>query len=164
MRNLLIIFSFLLLLPAISFSQETEEEFDHHCLVKENSFTLGLGAVYSLELESVGINSRFYYNVGEHICFGPEFSFVKSNTKQILDLDLVGHYIFETKLVGIYPLVGVNYTSENEDIIKEEAFGVVFGAGLHRNVKNIGFFAEYAHVESKLADDFITLGLFYFIK
>ena len=149
------------ILPLGSYAQtkEENEESNHHCLFEEKSVTVGLGTSYSLNLETIGINSRVYYNLGEHICFGPEFSFFKKDEEKVYDIDIIGHYIFETKLAGLYPLIGLNYTIEESTHHTEKEFGVVFGAGAHRNFNKITVFAEYAHVESDLKDDFITIGL-----
>ena len=137
---------------------------NHHCLFEENSFTIGLGATYSFQLEGMGVNSRLYYNVGEHVCFGSEFSYLKKGEESIYDISLIGHYIFETKLVGIYPVLGANYTKESDEHESEEAFGAVFGGGIHRNFGKLTAFTEYTHIESTLRDDFVTLGLMINLK
>ena len=145
-------------------SEHEEEGESHHCLFKKNSIAVGLGAPYSFHVEGVGINARVYYNSGEHICFGPEFSFVKNGELSLYDFNFIGHFIFETKIVGIYPLAGVNYTIEEDPHGKEEAFGAVVGGGLHRNVDSFTFFAEYSHVISPLKDDLITVGALFNIR
>jgi hypothetical protein len=144
--------------------EKGEEGFEHHCLFEEKSMTIGLGTSYSFELESVGINSRVYYNLGEHLCMGPEFSYFKKGEETVYDFDLVAHYIFETKFAGLYPLAGFNYTIEENEHHTEKEAGCVFGAGAHRNFNKLTVFLEYAHVESKLADDFITVGLMINLK
>tara|TARA_B100000508_G_scaffold140954_1_gene144538 strand:- start:18457 stop:18972 length:516 start_codon:yes stop_codon:yes gene_type:complete len=156
----------LILMPLMGISQhaETSEGSESHCYFKKNSFSLGIGLPYSLKLDVAGINARFYYNIGEAICFGPEFSYFNNGHEEVMDVDFVGHYIFETPWVGLFPLAGVNYTLEKSNHRTLNAVGVVFGAGLHRNFGKVSLFGEYAHVESKLPDDFITLGLFYNFK
>lgn len=168
----------LLLISVLSFSQEekeheehkegvekeNEEEFGHHALLEERSFTFGLGVPYSFVLDAPGINSRFYYNIGEQICLGPEFSYFKKDEEAIYDMNFIGHYIFETKIAGVYPLAGVNYTIETSEYETERAFGLVAGAGLHRSFNRIMLFAEYSHVFSELHDDFATLGVMYHFK
>ena len=155
----------LLILVSISFfgfSQEstvTEESNFHHCYYPENSFTIGVGATYSFKLEAVGVNARAYYNIGEKWCFGPEFSYVKNNEATLYDMSVIGHYIFETPLVGIYPVVGGNYSIEEGEHETINAFGVVFGGGVHRNFNKVTVFAEYTHIQSELQDDFVSLGL-----
>lgn len=153
----------LFFLTSICYAQHGsgEEEFDHHCLLPAKSWSLGVGVPYSFHAESVGFNSRFYYNIGHAFCFGPEFSYFKTDELQLLDFDFLAHYIFETPITGVYPLLGVNYTAEEEHGHGEGAFGVVFGGGLHRNFSALTVFAEYAHVQSELADDFVTLGVMY---
>ena len=138
---------------------DTREEESHHCLNEENSFSFGPAATYSIPLNAMGINSRLYYNIGERLCFGPEFTYLKKGEETIYDFNFIGHFIFETKIVGLYPLIGVNYTIEKIHEESDEAFGVVFGGGFHRNFNWVTAFAEYSHIESHLRDDFVTVGL-----
>jgi hypothetical protein len=145
-------------------SEGDSEGEDHHCLFKRNSLAIGAGLPYSFVINGAGINTRLYYNIGEHICFGPEFSFFKTVDLQISDFNFIGHYIFETKLFGLYPLAGVNYTIEKDPHESEEAFGVVLGGGLHRNFGLFTVFAEYSHVQSHLRDDFLTIGTLFSIR
>ena len=161
----------LLLLPLASIAQEREEEhsdeeFDHHCLFEERSFSIGLALPYTTHFKTAGVNMRFYYNMGEKFCFGPEVAFFQKDDTDILDIDFVGHYIFETPWFGIYPLVGANYTREKEDESnkEEDAIGLVFGGGIHRNFNKITAFAEFARVQSELSDNFITTGFFFTFK
>ncbi len=144
-------------------SSDREAE-GHHCLFKKNSISLGLGAPYSFHFNGVGINARVYYNIGENICFGPEFSYFKTGELDVYDFNLIAHYIFETKLVGIYPLIGANYTIEKAPHESEEAFGAILGIGLHRNFGPFTVFAEYGHVQSRLKDDFVTVGAMFTIR
>lgn len=76
-------------------AEEKQDEY-HHCFAEENNFSFGLGLPNSFELNTVGFNSRFYYNSDEKICFGPEFSYFKTDEVKLLDLDFVVHYIIET--------------------------------------------------------------------
>jgi hypothetical protein len=148
-------------------SEEEKEEIGeegHHCLFKKNSVSIALGVPYSFHFKAVGINTRVYYNVGERICFGPEFSYFKKGEFTALDFNFIGHYIFETKLVGLYPLLGVNYTIEKDTHETEEAFGAVIGGGLHRNFGLLSVFAEYAHVQSRLRDDFVSVGMMFNLR
>jgi hypothetical protein len=144
--------------------EEGSEDFNHHCLFKRNSISIGVGGTYSIPLSASGVNTRAYYNIGEHICFGPEFSFFRKEELKVLDFNIIGHYVFETKLVGIYPLIGMNYTIEKDTHESESALGVVFGGGFHRNLGLFTVFAEFSHVESHLRDDFITVGAMINIK
>ena len=149
------------------FTQETkknEEGKGSHCYFKKNSVSIGLGIPYSIKFQSVGVNARVYYNLGDASCFGPEFSYFNNGHEEVVDFDIVGHYIFETPWMGVFPLAGVNYTIEKGEYHTEEALGVVFGAGVHRNFGKIALFGEYAHVESALNDDFVTIGLFFNVK
>ncbi len=133
------------------------------------SITLGIGAPYSSELETVGLNLRVYYNVSPHICFGPEYSYFKSGDTEVQAFDFVLHYIIETDIVGIYPLLGSNYTIEKEEFEfeqeTEEEFGIVFGGGIHKTFyKNLTAFAQYSRVELGIEDDIFALGLMYTFK
>ncbi len=160
------IFTFLIILSAqLGQAQEEikNEEF-HHCLVEENSFSFGLGMTYSFELSTLGINSRLYYNAGEVLCFGPEFSYFKKEEDMIWDVDFVVHYIIETPWLGLYPVLGINYTKESSEHKREDAVGFLWGAGIHRNLNKITLFAEYTRVESTLSDNFLTMGLMYRFK
>jgi len=150
------LFIILFLTIQLSFSQHNEQSKE-----LENSFTAAIGLPYSFHLKSLGINTRLYYNIGEHICFGPEVSFFKKNETSILELNFVGHYIFEIKHIGVYPLLGINYTIEKESFFKEEELGLVVGVGAHKNFNKIMLFVEYSHIESHLKDDFATIGLMY---
>ncbi len=160
-------YTLLVLLMAFAISssaqeEKTEEDGEvHHCFVEEHSVSFGIGIPYSFELETIGINARVYYNLTEKICFGPEASFFKKDDKTVKDVELVGHYIFETKWVGIYPLIGVNYTQETEHEHTVDAFGFVYGAGTHRNFGKFTAFMEYSRVQSDLKDHVFSLGVFY---
>ncbi|MEO5603051.1 MAG: OsmC family protein [Cyclobacteriaceae bacterium] len=95
--------------------QKAETNSYHHWVFQKTSFVGGLGAVYSNEFQSRGIKSaRFYYNANKRFCFGPEFSYLRNSDNSLWDVDFVAHYIFETKWIEIYPLVGVNYSKGKE--------------------------------------------------
>ncbi|MFT7086278.1 MAG: hypothetical protein ACJAV5_002003 [Vicingaceae bacterium] len=166
MKNYIVILLLVILAKSASAqtAAEKEEELNHHCLFDEKSVTFGLGSSYAFNVETIGINSRIYYNLGEQLCFGPEFSFFKKEEEKVYDINFIGHYIFETKLAGIYPLAGINYSIEENSTRTEKATGFVVGAGVHRNFKGYTIFVEYSHVESDLPDDFITIGLMYTLK
>ena len=159
-------FTFLvtILLPVLCHGQQ-EDDFEHHGFFEHKSLTLGVATPYSFELNSLGVNLRMYHNVNENICFGPEVSYFKNGESEIVDFDFVMHYIFETPLVGIYPLLGANYTVETEKHLQETETlakaGMVYGLGMHRNIKRITFFMEYSRVEWGITDQFITAGLMY---
>ena len=156
---------FLVSTTFLAFGQETDHESeDHHCYFKKNSVSIGIGPTYSMTLETFGVNSRVYYNVGEKICFGPEFSYFKKNDVSEFDVNFIGHYIFETAWFGLYPLAGVNYSKEENEHHTVDAWGAVFGAGLHRNLRFLTVFMEYAHIESELKNDIVTAGLMLTIK
>jgi len=162
----------LILLFTQSFSawaQEEEvsnQEFVEHCHFSERSLTIGIGAPYSITHENLGVNVRMYYNIGENICFGPEYAYFKNAVLEIVDFDFVGHYIFELPGLGLYPLAGANYTTEKELHIDEwnASLGLVWGLGIHRNFNDLTAFAEYSRVEFGLTDEFVTLGFMYTLK
>ena len=110
MKKLSTLTVFFFFTSLISAQDDSVEE--HHCYFKKNSISFGLGPTYSFGLESVGINSRIYYNIGERLCFGPEISYLKKHDESVTDIDFIGHYIFEIPWFGLYPLVGINYTKE----------------------------------------------------
>ena len=151
--------------------KQEEEKFEHHCKFEERSLILGIGGAYSTSIDQLGLNLRMYYNINEHFCFGPEYSYFRNDEHEIVDFDFVGYYIFETHLVGIYPLFGGNYTVETtflEDIDEEneieEEFGVIYGLGIHPNVKGFTFFAEYSRIDLGIDDQFITAGVMYMFR
>lgn len=151
------------LIIAITFIFSTQFIFsqEHKSEETQSKFTIALSAPYSFKSSSLGINSRFYYNISNKICFGPEFSYFKKDEFSVLDFNFVGHYIFEYKSIGFYPLAGLNYTIENELLVTEKEFGVVFGAGLHKRFNKLFVFGEYSHVQSRLKDSFVTVGIMY---
>lgn len=142
MKTKLIAFLVVILMPILSYAQE-EEDFEHHSLFKHQSLTVGIAAPYSFALNSTGINVRIYHNINENICFGPEVSYFKNGEFELVDFDFIVHNIFEMPLVGIYPLLGVNYTVEKETHLEETETlakaGMIYGLGMHRNIKSFTF-------------------------
>lgn len=78
----------------------------HPCLFPDSSITIGGSYIYGMRFEGSGINARFYYNTGEHFCLGLEFSYLTAKDKSLYDLNLIVHYIFDIKGIGIYPVGG----------------------------------------------------------
>lgn len=139
-----------------------EEEKTDHCYVEPNSMSIGIAVPYSIKESGVGINSRLYYNVKEKWCFGPEFSFTPSTEKELFEANFVIHYIIKVPVVGLYPLAGFNYSWEQSEMHgNHEGRGFLWGAGMHRNIKSFTLFGEYSRLEGSMADQFVTLGLFY---
>lgn len=165
MKPLLLIALTFCALPQFSLAQEHEKPAKSgHGSVAEKSVSWGFGLPYSLKHQLPGANLRGYYNVGEHFCIGPEFSYLRSSEEQILDAEFVMHYIIETPIVGLYPLLGANYTWEQEEGHETEgAWGFAYGGGMHRNFKHFSLFAEYSRVEGPLQDDFVSLGMLFHI-
>lgn len=130
--------------------------------------TVGVAVPYSFHLGVPGANLRMYYNQNEHICFGPEYAWFRKGDIEVVDFDLVIHYVFHTKWLGLYPLLGANYTIEMETAHGERETvarpGVLFGAGVHRVFRNFTLLVEYSRVELGVVDDFVTLGLMYTFK
>lgn len=161
MKNI-ILFVFLLGTSLINEVTAQERE-DHHTFFRENSVTVSLGAGLNDEVPRMGLNSRFYYNVSENICFGPEVTWFKLSNGNIIETNFVLHYIFETPLVGIYPVVGSNYTKENLETETHDNWNLVFGVGIHRNFRNFGCFAEYTQKRFAHFENIFNLGLMYTI-
>ena len=127
----------------------------------ETSFSVGVGVPYNFNLETVGINARVYYNIGEHICFGPEVAYVKSGLDEVFDADFIGHYIWEVWHWGIYAMGGLNLTREIHNEEAENVFGGIYGLGIHKNIASYSVFLEYSRIVNRFDDQFITLGLLY---
>ena len=145
---------------AQEFHTEDLESKEHHN--KFNQPTIGIAVPYSKEIGAAGINFRMYFNLGEKLCFGPEYSYFRNEEYEIVDFDFIAHYIFETPIVGLYTLLGGNYTVETDLSITEEteaAFGIIVGAGIHKNFNKIIAFAEYTRVDLGIDDQFVVAGL-----
>lgn len=136
----------------------------HHSFFGKKSFAMGFGAAYSAILDAPGFYSSVYYHISKQIRLGPEVSYVEKAEEGVTNIDFVGHYIFGNQVVGIYPLIGANYTQKNNPREEKRAFGVVYGMGVQRNFKKIQLFIEYSRVASALNDQFLTLGLLYAIQ
>lgn len=159
LRPFLFLFLFSLFVPFKIAAQEQKKE---SSFLEENSISIALSLPYSLELETPGINGRVYYNIKEHLCFGPEFTVLQTKELQVLDVDFVVHYIIDLPLVGIYPAFGLNYTWESSELHEDKSgAGILWGAGFHRNYKRFTAFAEYTRVDGEISDQFVSIGLFY---
>lgn len=144
---------------------QPEKKYDtHHCFFAHQSVSIGLGAEYTTIFDVTGINAKVYYNLGEKFSLGPEFSYFKKEKEEIFDYNLVVLHIFETPWVGLFPLIGGNYTHEKNANENKTAFGVIAGAGIHRNFNRFTIAIEYSRVFSKLPDEFITFGLMFNIR
>jgi len=148
------------------------------------SFSVGGSAEYNLTIDAPGVNFRGYYNIGKHICFGPEItlSFPKKVIENgleedifIFETNLNAHYIFEIveEKFSFYPLLGLNYTSERIEFTEletgisetetEDFFGVNVGAGIHIPFKNVQPFIEYHYIAGELDEHVISVGLLYML-
>jgi len=155
------------------------------CLVaiegKAQQFSGGGAISYNATLQTPGINLRSYYNVDHHLCFGPEITFflptteIKEDeeiTKTVREINFNAHYIIElSEHVGVYPIIGVNYTREREEILffadgaREElttdAVGLNIGAGIHVPLSSVIPFLEYQYVIGTFKEHIISAGAFY---
>ena len=156
---------FLLISPLTLLAQNSEkEDYQHHCFFDHQSVSIGIGAEYSTVFDITGINAKVYYNLGEKFSLGPEFSYFQKGEEQIFDYNLVVLHIFETKWVGLFPLIGGNYTQEKGDSETKSAFGAVVGAGIHRNFNRFTIAIEYSRVFGELPDEFVTFGVMFNIR
>ncbi len=144
-------------------------------------YSLGIGGIYGDDIENVGLHFRSYYNLNEKICFGPEFSYFFTTSESIgseeierslYEINLNGHYIFElSESWGIYPLVGLNLSVEDETITRNgeqekeavEVFGLNLGGGIHKSFNRTIVFAEYDHLLSDLSQSSWVVGLLFHI-
>ena len=151
-----------------------------HSIVGQH-ISLGGGIPYNASKEHTGLNLRGYYNIGEQICFGPEFTvfFPKTVTHineeiqtSIWEINFNAHYIFEvSEKLGMYPIIGFNYTREIEDITilstgltdkkTHQYIGLNIGGGFHLPQPKFVPFIEHEYVVGDLSDHIITVGLFF---
>ena len=139
---------------------------------------LGGGPIYGDDISEFGLNLRAYTFVGEHICFGPEFTKF-GNHEALIDGDpgevglwevnFNGHFIFEVNEgLGIYPLTGLNYSREVEMVERHEdevisAFGANVGLGVHYETHKTVLYAEYDRLLSDLGQNSFTVGILFFL-
>ncbi len=142
---------------------------------QETGFIGGVGSAYAFNDDLLGANGRFYYGLNEAFCFGPEISFFpyqdvdEANQIQLLDISFNGHYIIEfTEKFGVYPLTGVNFTSERERLIEDtdeietiDELGINYGFGVHYNISSVYIFTEFSGIIGQLSDEFITAGVIF---
>lgn len=155
---------FIFIILSISFPTFSQEEY-HHCYLEEKS--ISIGGAYSTEfVESEHlINVRVYYNPTEKICFGPEYSYLFSARSNYQELGFVGHYIFDLKAIGLFPLLGFNYGNEADEHERTESWGIKGGLGIHRNFKRFITFTEGGVLVNNFeTSPFLSIGLLYMIK
>jgi len=151
-----------------------------YCL-KGQGFSLGGGAEYNFTINSIGLNARAYYNVGERFCIGPEFSIFARETNttpegteeiRVWEFNFNTHYIFEiSEKLGVYPIVGLNYTNEEETFIEvisaeetihlETSWAANLGAGFHIPFERLTPFGEFHFTTGRLSEYLFTIGTFY---
>ena len=150
-------------------------------MLSAQKYSVGGGTPYNISTESLGINIRSYYNVDDKICFGPELSYFFSTTEihgeeeietKVIEFNFNAHYIFEVgEKLGVYPLIGLNYTRELEDITvlttgeqiseSHNIVGINAGGGFHVPFKNFVPFVEYEYVIGDLGEHIVVAGLFF---
>lgn len=143
--------------------EQTVTDF-HHCFFEENTISVGIGPKVSLSQNLLGLNSRVYYNMGEHWCFGPEVSLLQQGEKTVGELSIISHYIIETPWVGIYPIIGGTFSQEEEGEHKESGIGATYGAGMHRNFGRVTGYMEYSGFVGFSSDQYWGLGIMYNFK
>ncbi|MGH1336246.1 MAG: outer membrane beta-barrel protein [Aureispira sp.] len=149
--------------------------------------SFNLGGLYGFNFQHPGFNARVYYLANENLCFGPELSYFLpkkefSNNQEITtslyEFNFNFHYQFEvTHHLGIYPLIGYNYSVEREQLLDnngsieieietQNASGINIGAGMHIPIGSLYLFAEYNYVLSfgDLDDHVVLVGVFYALK
>lgn len=147
-----------------SFFSVGQAEF-HHCYMEERSFSIG--GAYSTEfIENEHlINGRAYFNPTESICFGPEYSYLFSPHTNYQEIGIAAHYIFDLKIVGLFPLIGINYGKEKDDHGIHESWGFKSGFGIHRNFNRWIAFTEGGVLYNKFeTSPFLSIGLMLMFK
>ena len=135
------------------------------------SIMVGLGGTYGTSVDQLGVNARVYYGLNEQLCFGPEISYFpqvshKGESIRLNEYGFVVHYIFEVEeKLGLYPLIGINYSVENTEehgvYEVQNAIGATFGGGLHLEMKNILPFVEYKYITGGLSQSTFSVGIIY---
>lgn len=152
----------IILLYVLSFSQlrAQRDSLYHHCFFPKSSFSVATGL--SLNGPSIGFPLRTYYNLNRRFCFGPELILTPQNGLE-LELNLVGHYIFELGPLGFYPLIGWQFQFEVESQLKEVTEGnsnsALGGIGLHRNWQSWGLFLEWSQAARQKSKPIWSLGV-----
>lgn len=136
----------------------------HSCFFEEKSFSIGLAAEQVLSARQSGGQARFYYNIRENICFGPEMGLIGDVEAHSSDYNMVIHYVQEVLSFGVYPVAGFNYSRETEEAHTRNGIGPMAGIGLHRNWKKAVFFSEYTYSFALSGSDKISLGFMYMFK
>lgn len=152
---------------AIAQAQNESVDQPHHCFLPAEKFMVGGGGIYSLSLEAPGLHSRVYYNFTERFCAGPEVSLFRLPGLGLgLEANFVAHYLVETPWAALYPIIGGHYVLEpTEHHGHEDAFGGIFGGGVHRNFfKRMTIYTEYAATTGALADHSLSVGLLWHLQ
>ena len=135
-----------------------------HASFAHRSFSFGVGIPYNFKFNGFGLNAKGFYNVGQHLRFGPELFFFQHGQSNVFDIDFIGYYLLETSNFGVFPIVGGNYTNEWEAEHHAEALGFTWGFGFHKHLGKYNVFAEFTQVESELGAPFVSVGFLFTIQ
>lgn len=156
------------------------------------SFSIGTAAVYGDDIKEAGINIRGMVQLNNPLGFVAEYTAFnehnevskrETESKRLWEINLNAEYnIHITKHFGIYPLVGLNFSAEQED--KEDfdsqgnlytkgnahsshhemnKVGLNLGGGLHYEIGHFEPFIEYGHLFSALRQNLFSVGFMYHI-
>lgn len=166
MKKIQLIFILFLSFLNIHAQESNNDSSDfHHCLFEEKSFTIGLGSAFNLIDSKYEFNGRLYYNLKENFCFGPEYYTNFQSDKKLNELNFVGHYIFDLKAFGLYPLVGISYIDEKISHESISKIGLVSGGGIHRNIKRFIMYFEFDYaLYNRFNSIKISAGIAYMFK
>ncbi|PWJ44233.1 outer membrane beta-barrel protein [Sediminitomix flava] len=161
-------------------------------LSQAQTFSIGTSAVYGDDIEEAGFNLRGMVHLDKHIGLVAEYTTFHQHDeiahheleqKRLWEINLNAEYnIHLLKHLGIYPLVGLNYSHELEDIHELtgaethsytaqnhdshheiNSFGMNLGAGIHYELGHFEPFVEYGHLFSDLPQNVFSVGLMYHI-
>lgn len=156
-------------------------------LANSQGLSAGGSLGYGSALPSPAANARLYYNIGQHFCMGPEFTYFlpkdhryESPSAYTLrekewEVNFIGHYTFHFKHdIEWYPLFGGNYTRSSRKLIadvgsiiphvgsgSEEGFGAVLGSGLHWHFKGTSPYIEYQFIYGELSQHIGFVGVLF---
>lgn len=144
------------------------------CKAQHNEITIASGSVYGTDIKEAGLSFGIGFTNTHHLSLGTEVSFFpkhKLNEENIslFELNVLTHYIVDVnKHLMIYPLIGINYSVENEE--KHEvyehtkAFGLDVGAGIHYKLNHFIPFFEYKDIIGLLHQHTYSVGIMYSIE
>ena len=130
---------------------------------------IAASASYSKNLDAIGPQLRAYILVDEALCYGLEYSrfnFSHEDHKGTFDeLNFNGHYVFHIgHKYGVYPLGGINWSSEMIDSHRVNAWGFNAGGGAHVFLGKWVPYLEYLYTSGDLSDQKFILGTYFIIR